>query len=289
MSNNTGVTKIGLIAALLFTTECTGSNSTTHLTGPYLGQTPPGLTAIAFAPGIISTSGWEYSAIFTPDMATFYYIREVSTDDKSEQQLASYQYRNGVWQPAAISPRVGTPTFSTDGNTMYFGRGYKTRQQQGWSEMQRLSPALENIRIMRVTASNNGTLAIDEANNNGVLRYSRLVNGQRQAPTPFPKQINTGQFNAHPFIAPDESYVIWDGQRNSDTRNADLFISFKRPDGSWGKAIKFGSEINTGASEFAAMITPDGKYLFFNRNIGPDNTDIFWIDAQIIEQHRPKF
>jgi hypothetical protein len=33
-------------------------------------------------------------------------------------------------------------------------------------------------------------------------------------------------------------------------------------------------------------VSPDGKYLFFSRNIGSDNyenVDIFWVDAQIIE------
>ena len=91
-----------------------------------------------------------------------------------------------------------------------------------------------------------------------------------------------------PFIAPDETYIIWDGQRDSAVRNAELYISFRQKDGSWGEAIKMGDTINTEASEFAASVTPDGKYLFFNRNMGPGNPDTFWVDAQIIETLRPK-
>ncbi|NJB69927.1 hypothetical protein GGR42_000389 [Saonia flava] len=52
-----------------------------------------------------------------------------------------------------------------------------------------------------------------------------------------------------------------------------------------------GNNINTEAREAAASVTPDGKYLFFNRNMGTDNyenVDIFWVDAQVIENLRPK-
>jgi hypothetical protein len=171
---------------------------------------------------------------------------------------------------------------------MFFGRSYSDRTEEGWSETKRLGPEFEDIRIMRVTASNKGTIVIDEAQEQSTLRYSRLIDGEREAPTPFPKEINTGKYNAHPFIASDESYLIWDGQRNSSVRNADLFISFKKKDGTWGEAIKFGSNINTSASEFAASVTPDGKYLFFNRNIDRDNVDTFWVSTQVIENLRPK-
>ncbi len=37
------------------------------LTGPYLGQEPPGDTPVLFAPGIISTGKEHSAAMFTPD------------------------------------------------------------------------------------------------------------------------------------------------------------------------------------------------------------------------------
>jgi hypothetical protein len=47
-----------------------------------------------------------------------------------------------------------------------------------------------------------------------------------------------------------------------------------------------GNKINTSAWEASAFVSPDGKYLFFSRNVGTDNyenVDIYWVDAQIIE------
>jgi hypothetical protein len=41
----------------------------------YLGQTPPGLTPVRFAPGIVSTSAIEINAAFRPDFREFFFAR----------------------------------------------------------------------------------------------------------------------------------------------------------------------------------------------------------------------
>ncbi|BBN83176.1 hypothetical protein PA25_31610 [Pseudoalteromonas sp. A25] len=277
-----------MIIALL-TSLCSMASAETKLTGPYLGQKAPGLTAEVFAPNIISTKGWEYGVVFAPNMKEMYMVREVNADTKPEQQFVVYEKDGENWIDRVISKRVGTPTLSPNNKIMFFGRGYKERTKDGWSEMKRLGPDFEPYRIMRVTSSLNGTIAFDEAGSdgNGILRYSTMEHGKLSTPKPFPKEINTGTWNAHPFIAPDESYIIWDGQRGEDTRNSDLFISFKEPDESWGEAIKFGDNVNTPKNEFAAQLSPDGKYLFFNRNGDNSNVDTYWVDAQVIEDLKP--
>ncbi|NVJ97308.1 MAG: PD40 domain-containing protein [Alphaproteobacteria bacterium] len=277
-----------LLASAAVTVGSQAGDAAKGLSGPYLGQTPPGMTPEVFAPGIISTPGWEYGVVFSPSMKELYWVREVNADTEPEQQFVVYEQKADKWHERVIGDRTGTATLSRDGQTMFFGRSYKERTADGWSDFKRLGPAFEDIRIMRVTESAAGTIFFDEAIENSTLRYSRLVNGEREDPKPLPKEINTGKFNAHPFIAPDESYIIWDGQRNSDVRNADLFISFKNADGSWSEAIKFDDRINTPKADFAAHVTPDGKYLFFNRSIDPDNTDTYWVDAKIIEEMRPR-
>lgn len=281
--------KVGvLLTAVLLGDTSHAGDKPAVLEGPYLGQTPPGMTPKVFAPGIISTEGWEYGAVFAPSMQEFYWVREVNADTEPEQQFVVYEQKEGKWHERVIGERRGTPTLTTDGKIMFFGRSYKERTADGWSEPKRLGPAFEDIRIMRVTASDKGTIVIDEAKEGSLLRYARFVDGEWEAPKALPAEINTGEYNAHPFIARDESYIIWDGQRNSEVRNADLFISFKKADGSWGEAIKFDERVNTLVADFAAHVTPDGKYLFFNRSIGPDNTDTMWVDAKIIEELRPK-
>lgn len=264
--------------------------------GPYLGQKPPGLTPERFAPGIVSTEDWQMSGVFTPDLKEFYFIREVGeTEEDKKMEFVVIQNTNNRWQELVISPRVGQPFIAPDGKTLHLGRRYMERTEAGgWSKIKSLGASFEEIQIMRLTASSKGTYVFD-AMGEGILRYSRLIDGKRAEPKAFGKEINTGKSNAHPFIAPDESYILWDGRRDSGQGNADIYISFREEDDSWGEAINLGDQVNTVTSEFGAHVTPDGKYLFFNRDMGKikesdkyEDVDIFWVDAKIIETLRPK-
>ncbi len=261
---------------------------------PYLGQKPPGLTPESFAPSIVSTEHYEYGGTFTPDMKEFYLIRNGGEYEKST--FVVFQYKNNQWVESVVSKRVGQPMFSLDGKTMHLGGRYMERTKTGWSELKYLEAPFKNtddMFIMRLSTSTNGTYYFDTYNKNNPnfpIRYSRLIDGKYETPKELSKTINTGTQLSHPFIAPDESYLIWDAKREDGYGNSDIYISFRQQDGSWGGAINLGDKINTEAWEAAANVTPDGKYLFFNRNMNPDNyenVDIFWVDAQIIETLRP--
>lgn len=130
----------------------------------------------------------------------------------------------------------------------------------------------------------------DDYKSNDVIRISTLKDGKRQAPIPLGPMVNSGTFTAHPFIAPDESYLIWDSKREGGYGDSDLYISFRQKDGTWGSAINMGDEVNSDKWDAFASVTPDGKYIFFNRRISDDNknVDIYWVDAQIIEALRAK-
>ncbi len=264
----------------------------TPLEDRYLGQEPSGLTAEAFAPNLVTTSGWEYGGVFTPDIKEFYFIREVQIDqENSKQEFVVFKYSDNQWKETVVSDRVGDPYIAPDGKTMHLGRRFKKRTQTGWSDVQDLGMPFDSLPIMRLTASAKGTYFFDEFKRDftGDIRYSRLVDGKYEEPKLLNKSINSGK-SFHPFIAPDESYLIFDSRREGGYGDSDLYISFKKRDGSWGDAINLGDEINTEAWEAAASVTPDGKYLFFNRNMGSDkyeNVDIYWVDAKVIEQVRP--
>lgn len=260
--------------------------------GPYLGQTPPGSTPVVFAPGIVSKEHRDNSGFFSADMKEFYFTRKLTGEDT--WWLVMFRQTGNQWREEVVMERVGRPLLSPDGKIMHLGKHYMERTEDGWSEVKKLGPDFDAIRIMRLASSVQGTYVLDEAgvpNGDGVLRYSRLVEGVREAPRAFGKEINTGKWNAHPFVAPDESYIIWDGERDSGQGDGDLYISFRQADGSWCDAINMGDSINTSLSESGAHVSPDGKYLFFNRNASAgsyDNIDIYWVDAQIIEELRAK-
>ena len=285
---------------MLFLSACSNEKSSTKKEnsstkeGSYLSQKTPSLAPEPFAPGLVTTDGWEYGGVFTPDLKEFYFIREV-IDNKgnSTQKFVLIQKKNGEWQDTIISDRVGQPIISPDGNIMHLGRRYKERIDiDEWSEIKKLGSPFDNLPIMRLTASSKGTYYFDEFKRDytGDIRYSQLVNGKYEEPKLVGEKINTGK-SFHPFIAPDESYLIFDSEREDGFGDSDIYISYRLQNGEWGAPINLGDQINTEAWEAAATVTPDGKYLFFNRNIGSDefeNVDIFWVDAQIVEMLRPK-
>lgn len=264
------------------------------INNPYFGQKPPGLLPEPFAPGIVATDNWESSGVFTPDLQEFYFIREIGkTEEEKKMKFMVFQYKDNGWQDSIISKRVGQPFISPDGKTMHLGKNYMERTENGdWSAIKRLDSAISKFSIMRLTSSSKDTYVFD-AMGEGVLRFSQIKEGIREKPQLFEGEINGGTANAHPFIAPDESYIIWDSRRESGYGKSDLYVSFKK-DEKWSVAINLGNEINTAASENGAYVTPDGKYLLFNRSVGKVNptdkyedVNIFWVDAKIIETLRP--
>ena len=75
--------------------------------------------------------------------------------------------------------------------------------------------------------------------------------------------------------------------------DSDLYISFRQKDDSWGPAINMGDKVNSDKWDAYASVTPDGKYILFNRLIDGSNddkmdVDIYWVDAKIIETLRSK-
>ena len=265
---------------------------------PYLGQKPPGLTPIPFAPGLVSTDIYEYDGAFSHDMKAFYFIRRGEENVKSTFYEYKYDEINKTWNKSVLaSPWIGRPVISPDGSTMHLGTRYLKRTESGWSKIQNLEPPIvsnDSMYIMRLSESTNGTYYFDTYKKGDVsfpIRYSRLINGKYEEPKALPKAINTGTFLSHPFIAPDESYILFDAEREDGFGESDIHISFKQKDGTWGNGINLGDKINTDAWEASASITPDGKFLFFSRNVGSDkfeNVDIFWVDAKFLETLKSK-
>jgi hypothetical protein len=273
-----------LLSILTMSSKSYSQDDFPVLENPYLGQKPPGLIPELFAPDIIQTEHREAEAAFTPDLKEFYFRRRGG--EYKNNTLVVIQYKDNRWTESVVPPRAGEPFISPDGKILYLGKKYRERTNSGWSEVKSLGAPFKDIPIMRLTVSSKGTYYFDEATETGPIRYSRLIDGKREKPLTV--NIDMGNWNAHPFIAPDESYLIWDDQRESGYGGADIYISFRQKDGSWGASINLGDKINTEFGEAYGSVSPDGKYFFFHRGFGGDRGDIFWVDAQIIEVHRPK-
>jgi hypothetical protein len=128
-------------------------------------------------------------------------------------------------------------------------------------------------------SSNRGTT--EENRRNFDIYASRIENGEFQEPIKLSDSINTQSYEADVFIAYDESYIIFCGERPEGFGKGDLYISFKKADGAWTEAKNMGKAINTSEHELCPFVSKDGKYLFYT-----GNKEIYWVNAQIINELR---
>lgn len=239
-----------------------------------------------FAPGIISTDGFELGLSFSPDGHTAYFS-QIGEGFKTSVIVYSH-FENGQWtQPQPISsrgPYRDLDVFlSPDGKKMFFqsdrpveGTEAKDwdiwvseKTPNGWSEPRNLgapinTPATETFPV--VTADGTLYFASDRPGGKGGDIYrSRFVNGRYTEPENIGAPVNTAEFDSNAYVAPDESYMIL-GSSNypGHLGNGDLYISHNR-EGRWTPPQPVPG-VNTEHREFAPSVSSDGKHLFFTSN-----------------------
>ena len=304
------------------------------LRGPYLGQNPPAMQAEIFAPNIISTSHEEHICSFTPDGKEVYF----RIMGPPRGGIYFMKEENGRWTKPEFASFLGNYdtncALSPDGDKMVFSSGMPhdrkgksldhweiwivERVENDWGDPINLGPPINSMEYSSVCPSiaNSGNIYFYSATKpggygEGDLWMSEFKNGEYLDPVNLGAPINTEFWENDPFIAPDESYLIFQSDREGDHEFGDLFISYKNKDGKWIKPINMGENVNASYSgEGCPMVSPDGKYLFFSgmkinynkfidepvsytdkmrilNNPGNGSEDIFWIDAKIIEKLRP--
>jgi hypothetical protein len=273
----------------------------------YLGQTPPGDTPLVFARGIISDEYQQHGApAFSADGSGVFWQtnqRPKSENEKWHNFPMTMRRAGDGWTAPEVSP-YSQPVFSPDGRRLYFngkeegdGPCFVETQGNDWSEPKSLGlvaryPELKLAAFLSIAG--NGTLYFVARLEGlwadvGIYR-SELVNGEYAKPEPLPRNINLPPFrNWTPFIAPDESYLLFCSTRGlPETDQGDLFISIPNPDGNWSDPVSLGEPVNTDQLERFPRVSPDGKYLFFTRDTPGYDEDVYWVSAGIIQKLKAK-
>ena len=277
--------------------------------GPYLGQKAPGMTAEVFAPGLVSSSDFEHSRleISKDGMALYWIVQPV----RGKQLIwTTHRGVDGSWSkpaPLPISngaeelPFLHSPAISPDGKKLYFS-------SIDWGEEEGHGSAPPKQTFYAVDLQNprwNAPVPIPAwfPNPGSVWAYSFAANGNLYFDSDFrlfsmkrrgdhydpPAKLGNAAIDDQegfvPFVAPDESYIIFSSTKSGSVEGSiDLYVAFCRADVGWGPPKNLGPAVNTVANERFPTVSPDGKYLFFLRNDPEGDSSFYWIDATIIRK-----
>lgn len=314
-----------LLSLILFScadnpSERRGAIAFESLSGPYLGQTPPGTEPEIFAPGLITTHYSQSYIAFLHEAQVCVYS---ASTEKGHETFFTYE-KNGHWtapQRAPFEELQGHPNYTADplGRKVYFHSGRPTHPDDtreddniwtiewtgsGWAEPVALpAPANSDYGEAYPSAATDGTVYFFTWRRPGTRGYdiwvSRYIDGEYKEAERLPWPINSDFSELDPYVSPDESFLIFGSTRPGGYGNSDNYICFRKEDGTWTHPINMGRPFNSSSYDLCANGTPDGKYFFFTsgrktdvdkgligkkyREESEDDSDLYWVDSSFID------
>ena len=256
---------------------------------------PPTAEPKIFAEGIVSTPDDEFGGSFSPDGKTMLYDKSVPRSQF--YVILETQWTEGRWTPPRIAPfsgrwRDSDPVFSKDGSRVCFASDRPVggqdrhnfdiwcvpRRADGtWGEPENLGEPINSDKNEDfVSFAGNGTAYFTSGREGsaGPLDVWRAkldpATGKYGPAENLGPTINRKEWmNIESWIADDESFLLVGAFGHTDgPGNSDIFVSYRKPDGSFGDLVPLGPKINTTAREYSPRISLDGKSFFFTSERG---------------------
>lgn len=280
----------------------------TDLTGDYLGQAPPEDKPAIFAPGIISGKYLEHSAaVFSSDGNEVYWCSRENQESTLKiwftKRIKNRWTKPAIFNPLGVGVNHFDPFVSVDNKRIYFGADsngntdiwFVERKGNGWNKPQSISSSVNNNsgQCQASLAVNSNMYYIDYRTIDNKwtcdILKSKFKKGNYLQPDTLPPSINSSAQDWTPYIAPDESYLIFSSNRQNEW--GDLYICFHDTQTeTWTEAINLGEPINTETQESFPYVSPDGKYLFFTRWTNEENDmDVYWVSTKFIDRLREQY
>jgi hypothetical protein len=256
------------------------------LTGPYLGQTPPGDEAVPFAPGIITSGMYTRDLTMTPDGKEIYFCvsaygfnlifftKEVNgfwTEPQPASFVQDFQY---MYYEPHITPNGQRLLFLS--NQPSVEREEKNediwvvdRIESDWGEPYNLGqPINTEHQEYYPSTTREGTIYFTRQKQGepvGYIYRSYYVDGRYSEPEKLGPEVNCGRNHFNAYIHPDEEFIIVPVIGREDSYGStDYYIVFRNKDDLWSDPINLGAKINTdNGREYSCSLSPDDRHFFF--------------------------
>lgn len=195
--------------------------------------------------GMLNTSANEGAVSVAPDGQILFFVACENYDGYGQNRKGygscdiffSRKIGEGFSNPKNLSKLVNTrnwetqPSFSSDGQTLYFVRGTITNKKI----------KDQDIWMSRIDST-----------------------GAFGEPVKLSGKINTNGMEESVFIHPDNMTLYFSSDGHPGMGGLDIFMSKRQPNGEWGNPVNLGYPINTSKDESSLLVSPDGTTAFFS-------------------------
>lgn len=236
-----------------------------------------------FEPGLVSDNG-VFGFTLSPDGQHALWVQ--SGGARTRLVIVESHKVDGKWQkpnPVPFSATDGSrdidPAFAPDGKSVIFQSNRPVPDKPARKGFDIYSVALQDGRwgplvhlghdINSDESESSGSIAADGtiyfmkngAEGKSDLWRSRRVDGKYAAPERVPEPVNTGPWReSNPYIAADQSYLLYFSDVPGGAGDMDLYISFNGKDG-WSTPKNIGAPFNTAQAEFTPFVQGNRLYL----------------------------
>lgn len=239
-----------------------------------------------FLPWIVNTSAFEMNASFSKSGKEFYY--SVADPYQNYNAIVSVKQGKKIWRNPEVVSFSGVysdfdPFLTYDESRLYFcsrrplqestdktndaNIWFVQKDNDAWGKPQALNTNINSeFDEYYISVSGNGRIYFSSTRPGGIGSWDIYFSQDQDSTVEnIGKPVNSAYREWDPFIAEDESFIIFTSDRKGGSGGGDLYVSFKGDNGEWGSPQNLGNKVNTTDYEYCPAISRDMEYLYFSR------------------------
>lgn len=239
-----------------------------------------------YLPWIVNTPAFEMNASFSKSGKEFYY--SVADPYQNYNAIVSVKQGRRIWRNPEVVSFSGVysdfdPFLTYNENRLYFcsrrplqestdktndaNIWFVQKDNDAWGKPQALNTNINSeFDEYYISVSRNGSIYFSSTRSGGIGSWDIYFSqDQNSTVESIGKPVNSAYREWDPFIAEDESFIIFTSDRKGGYGGGDLYVSFKGDNGEWGSPQNLGNKVNTTDYEYCPAISRDMEYLYFSR------------------------